>query len=166
LEVALGLETIHPEVLPRLNKRMTVEDFDSAVRLLRGNDIAVRAFVLLRPPFLSEGEGIEWALKSIRHAFDIGVGCCSVIPTRSGNGIMDRLVQRGEFTPPKLSSLIQVQATALEWRSGRVFADLWDAGQFADCEKCRDDQMAALRKMNLTQQPIAIPSCECGMQPS
>ena len=27
LEVALGLETVHPEVLPRLNKQMTLDDF-------------------------------------------------------------------------------------------------------------------------------------------
>src|SRR5262249_14860635 len=27
LEVALGLETVHPEILPRLNKQMTLDDF-------------------------------------------------------------------------------------------------------------------------------------------
>ena len=31
LEIAMGLETIHPEVLPRLNKGMTLEDFSGAV---------------------------------------------------------------------------------------------------------------------------------------
>src|SRR4051794_5575953 len=31
LEVALGLETVHPEVLPRLNKEMTLDDFARAV---------------------------------------------------------------------------------------------------------------------------------------
>src|SRR5207253_1691777 len=75
LQVALGLETVHPDVLPRLNKRMTLPLFEKAVRFLRDHDIAVRAFVLLRPPFLTEAEGIEWAIKSLRYAFDVGVEC-------------------------------------------------------------------------------------------
>src|SRR5207245_689639 len=51
LQVAMGLETVHPDVLPRLNKRMTLKDFEAAVRFLCDQDIAVRAFILLRPPF-------------------------------------------------------------------------------------------------------------------
>src|SRR5262249_16792611 len=35
LEVAMGLETVHPEALPRLNKGLTLEDFDRAAGLLR-----------------------------------------------------------------------------------------------------------------------------------
>src|SRR5947209_14294878 len=35
LEVALGLETVHPDVLPRLNKRMTLDDFAGAVAAIR-----------------------------------------------------------------------------------------------------------------------------------
>ena len=31
LEVAMGLETIHPDVLPRLNKQMSLDDFQRAV---------------------------------------------------------------------------------------------------------------------------------------
>ena len=50
LEVALGLETIHPDVLPALNKRMTLADFDRATRFLRDHDIDVRTFLLLKPP--------------------------------------------------------------------------------------------------------------------
>jgi hypothetical protein len=161
LELALGLETIHPEVLPRLNKRMTVDDFDRAVPFLTDAGIFVRAFVLLRPPFLSEEEGVEWALKTVEHAFSVGVGCCSVIPTRAGNGVMERLQAEGLFSPPRLESLLEVQREALRWRAGRVFVDLWDAEQFAACQSCRDEQLAALRTMNLTQEPVSTSPCTC-----
>ena len=40
LEVAIGLETAHPQVLQRLNKQMTLEDFEQAVRRLSTNGIA------------------------------------------------------------------------------------------------------------------------------
>ena len=112
-EIALGLETIHPTVLPRLNKEMTVDDFDRAVERLLAGDIAVRAFILLRPPFLTEPEGLEWAIKSIEHAFSRGVTCCAVIPTRAGNGIMEELAALGHFSPPRLSSLETVLTCGL-----------------------------------------------------
>ena len=59
LEVAIGLETIHPTVIGRLNKQMTLDDFQRAVEFLVSNRIFVRCFILLRPPFLSEAQGIE-----------------------------------------------------------------------------------------------------------
>ncbi len=38
LEVALGLETVHPKVLPRLNKKFTLGHFAGAVEFLRENN--------------------------------------------------------------------------------------------------------------------------------
>jgi radical SAM enzyme (TIGR01210 family) len=163
LEVALGLETIHPEVLPRLNKRMTVEDFDRAVELLLSWQIAVRAFVLLKPPFLDAAAGEEWALRSLEHAFHRGVRVCAVIPTRGGNGILERLAEQGLFAPPRLRSLERVLETAVGWNRGRVFADLWDAERFADCPACTAARVERLQQMNLTQR-IPPPVCcnHCG----
>ena len=57
LEVAIGLETVHPEALARLNKRMTVDAFRRAAAFLRRHDIALRVFVLLNPPFVPAGRG-------------------------------------------------------------------------------------------------------------
>ncbi len=161
LEVAMGLETAHPEVLSQMNKRMTLEDFARASRFLVEHDIAVRAFVLLRPPFLSEGEVIEWALKSIQLAFDYGATCVSVIATRAGNGAMERLQSEGRFTPPKLSSLEQVLAAGIESGRGRVFADTWDVTRFADCSRCAAERVERLRQMNLSQTILPQVMCEC-----
>src|SRR5262249_13839962 len=47
LEVALGLETVHPAVLAKLNKRMTLEQFSRAAEFLRNNALALRVFVLI-----------------------------------------------------------------------------------------------------------------------
>lgn len=160
-EVAMGLETAHPDVLARMNKRMTLDDFARAARFLVEHDIAVRAFVLLRPPFLSEAEGIEWAMKSIDFAFDSGVSCVSLIATRAGNGAMDRLQSDGWFTPPKLSSLEQVLATGIESGRGRVFADTWDVARFADCSRCAAARVERSRQMNLSQTILPQVVCDC-----
>ena len=160
LEIAVGLETVHPGVLPRLNKQMTLDDFARAVQFLVEAGIAVRSFVLLRPPFLSEAAGIEWALKSLDFAFDQGVACCAVIPTRAGNGIMDQLARQGLFAPPRLASLEAVFDQSLARRRGRVFVDLWDARQFSTCDACAELRIARLNRMNLSQQLEAPVICE------
>ena len=59
LEVAMGLETVHPEILPKLNKRMTLDLFQRAAERLRKDGIGLRAFVLVKPPFLAEAEGVN-----------------------------------------------------------------------------------------------------------
>lgn len=162
LEIAMGLETVHPEVLPRLNKQMTTDDFARAAEFLRKHDIAVRAFILLKPPFVSEQEGIEWAVKSMEFAFSLDVGCCAVIPTRGGNGIMEQLGAEGEYSAPKLSSLENVLEQGVEMARGRVFVDLWDVERFFDCPKCGSERVKRLQGINLSQEAVPRILCECG----
>ncbi len=97
LQVAIGLETVHPAVLSKLNKRMELVDFSMSVEFLNKNDIKSRAFILLRPPFLTENEGIEWARKSIDFAFECGVECCVIIPTRSEMALWTHYKKRDTF---------------------------------------------------------------------
>ena len=163
-EIALGLETAHPTVLDRLNKRMTRDDFRRAVMFLREHDIDVRTFILLRPPFMSEEEGVEWALRSIEFAFDAGVQTCSVVPTRAGNGIMSQLAADGHFAPPSIDAIETVLTEGIRMQRGRVFMDLWDLERFVDCDRCATKRRECLHQMNLTQTvrpPVACP-CEEG----
>ena len=151
LEVAMGLETVHPDVLPRLNKRFTLEQFSDAATWLRKQGMAVRAFVLVRPPFIAEDEAVKWAVESARFAFSCGAGVVSLIPTRAGNGALDQLAQSGEFAPPRLSTLEQSHEAALSLRAGRVFADTWDLERFSVCAACFQERRRRIEMMNLTQ---------------
>lgn len=164
LQVAMGLETIHPEVLPRLNKRMTLADFERAAQFLVSHGIDIRAFLLVRPPFLSEDEGVEWAKRSLTYAFDQGVECCAVIPTRAGNGAMERLQEQGLFSPPRLEALEEVLEFGVGLRRGRVFADLWDVEKLFRCPRCGPARARRLQTMNLTQTISPSIPCECRTQ--
>lgn len=161
LEVAMGLETVHPEVLPRLNKGMTLADFARAADWLLQHSIDVRAFILLRPPYLSEAEGMEWALRSLEYALSLGIGCAAVIPTRGGNGILESLSSAGDYAAPRLSSLEQTLEAGLALGRGRVFVDLWDVERLADCAVCAAARIARLGRMNLSQQIEPPVRCEC-----
>ncbi len=161
LQVAIGLETINPKVLPLLNKRMGLKDFGQAAHFLKSNGISSRAFILLRPPFLSEAEGIDWAKKSIRFAFRSGIDCCVVIPTRSGNGALEQLQYNGYFTPPAIASLEEVLEYGIGLEKGTVFGDLWDIHKFSRCGKCLDSRVNRINEMNFTQQIAKRVECGC-----
>ncbi len=160
LEVAMGLETAHPKVLEKLNKRMTLDQFRRAAGFLRENRIALRVFILVKPPFLDEAEGLHWARRSIDFAFDCGATVASFIPTRFGNGMLEKLAENGEFSPPKLATLEVVLDYGIGLKRGRVFADLWDLEKFSDCPACFEQRRARLHEENLRQ--VILPEVDCG----
>lgn len=163
LEIAMGLETVHPQVLQWLNKQMSLQDFQDATQRLISYGINVRAFILLRPPFLSEQQGVHWATKSMEFAFECGVECCSLVPVRGGNGVLDQLQKRGDFTPPNLKSMESALAVGLGMNRGRVFMDLWDVQQFVTCQRCSSDRQTRILQMNQTQTVIQGDDCgDCG----
>ncbi|MCG8307554.1 MAG: radical SAM protein [Cytophagales bacterium] len=161
LQVAIGLETVHPDILPILNKQMTPDDFGSSVRFLKEHDIFSRAFILLGLPFLNERESVVWAKRSVEFAVDAGVECSVIIPTRPGNGAIDFLKQQGSFQSPKIKSLESVLEYGISFNKGRVFADLWDLEKFSECSECIGKRKERLNRMNVGQRIIPSVSCSC-----
>ena len=163
LEVAMGLETAHADALERLNKRMTLEQFASAATFLKGSGVAMRAFVLVQPPFVPVDEAELWLRRSVDFAFDCGATAVSLIATRGGNGAMNALAEQGQFIPPGLASLESAAQYAVECRRGRGFADLWDVQRIAACGDCADARIERLRRMNLSQVVLPRRPCDsCG----
>jgi len=161
LEIAMGLETVHPGVLKKLNKKMTLGDFERAVNILEAHNISTRAFILLKPPFLNEQEGIMWAKRSIEFAFNTGVKCCVIIPTRFGNGALEHLGELGHFSPPVIGSLENVLEYGIALEAGNVFADLWDIELFSKCSQCLKKRKRRLKEMNLQQSILPKVKCDC-----
>ena len=159
LEVAIGLETVHPEALPRLNKGLTLADFDRAAETLWRAGIGLRAFVLVGCPFVPPEEAVEWAVRSASHAFEQGAERVSLIPVRGGNGALEAL----DFNPPRLDQLEEALERCLAL-GGIVTSDLWDARRFASCPDCADARLARLERMNLTGRLEARVKCPaCGL---
>ncbi|HVW13124.1 MAG TPA: hypothetical protein VHB54_04850 [Mucilaginibacter sp.] len=162
LEIAMGLETIHPDVLPLLNKQMTARDFARAASFLVNHDIDVRAFILLDPPYLTGiDENIKWTIAAIDFAFESGATCCSIIPTRPGNGVMDLLQKEGKYVSPSLDMLEEVAEQAIRLKKGRVFVDTWDIGFLSKCPMCFEIRKNRLDAMNRDQQVQPKVNCTC-----
>lgn len=150
LEVAMGLETIHPSAAALLNKRLDVERFDRAASFLTEHEVDVRVFVLLGAPGVPAEEAVEWTARSVSHAANHGASVVSIIPVRGGNGEMERLAALGRFTPPTLEQLESALEASQDQRGTVVTADLWDAQALPGCSSCRASRIERLRRMNLT----------------
>jgi uncharacterized Fe-S cluster-containing MiaB family protein len=157
----MGLETIHPEALPRLGKGMTLADFDRAAEVLRQVGIGLRAFVLVAPPFVPPDEAVDWAVRSAEHAFEQGAERVSLIPVREGNGALEALRRSGDFHPPRLEQLEETLERCLALGGVIVTADLWDARRFANCPECADARLDRLDRMNRAGR--AEPRIACGV---
>jgi radical SAM enzyme (TIGR01210 family) len=162
LEVALGLETAHPEALRRLGKRVTLDRFREAARRARQLGADVRVFLLVGMPFIPRPHQREWIARSIAEAFDFGASVVSLIPTRSGNGALETLERAGLFERPSLADVEHALERALPSDAGRVFVDLWDLQALATCLACFDARRERLRIMNLEQRVLPpVPCARC-----
>ncbi|MGH7651081.1 MAG: radical SAM protein [Gemmatimonadaceae bacterium] len=163
LEVAMGLETIHPVASHHLNKRLDLARFDQAARFLVENDIDLRVFVLLGAPYIDSSESVDWTVRSVEHAAARGASVVSIIPVRGGNGEMERLREQGLFVPPTLAQLEEALDRCLVFGDCVVTADLWDAARLPACAICSSERIDRLRRLNLSGRPENAISCGmCG----
>ena len=162
LEVAMGLETAHSDVLAQLNKGMTLEDFASAAAVLKGAGVSLRVFILVPPPQLTATEAIEWVVRSVQYAVEQGAAHIALIPTRGGNGALEDLHTRGAFTPATLDLIEEVLDRCRGTADAVVTVDLWDIDRVATCRLCGPTRIARLRTINRTgryEARVLCPTC-------
>lgn len=155
LEVAMGLETVHPEALPRLGKGMTLDDFDRACTTLLEAGCAVRAFVLVGAPHVAPEEAVDWTVRSVAHAAARGVSHVSLIPVRGDTPEMRALAAAGAWQAPTLTDLEDALDRGLDIapESCVVTADLWDLDRFSPCPRCLPARRRRLETLNRSGVP-------------
>lgn len=128
LQVAMGLETVHPVALAALNKQMDVRMFQRAASALAERGVSLRVFLLISPPFIEPAHQDEWLQRSLDVAVQAGAEVISLIPTRGGNGTLEALQQEGQFTPPIADMVHRSASLALAHVGDRaqVLLDPWD----------------------------------------
>jgi uncharacterized Fe-S cluster-containing MiaB family protein len=163
LEVAVGLETIHPVAARHLNKRLDLAKFERAAGFLAEHGIDLRVFVLVGAPYVEPEESVEWTVRTAEYAARRGATRIALIPVRGGNGEMERLAALGRFVPPGLSQLEAALERCLGLAPVLVAADLWDIDRLPACAECRPRRIERLRRLNLTGGPEAPVACDaCG----
>ncbi len=163
LEVAMGLETAHPDALRQLHKGFSLDQFSRAADRVLQLGAALRVFLLVGVPFIAQAEQSQWLARSVAHALACGASAISLIPTRFGNGAVEALARARLFVSPSLVDLERALEGALQTlplqSPGRVFADTWGLQAFASCPSCFEQRRDRLRRMNLEQRVLPAASC-------
>ncbi len=110
LEIGIGLESKSDFVRNVcVAKGTTLKVFERAVRIAHKNDIIPLAYVILKPPFLTEGEAIRDVIESTKYAFDIGFDEVYIQAASIHEwSLSEMLGAQGLYAPPWLWSMIEV----------------------------------------------------------
>jgi hypothetical protein len=109
LEIALGLESTNERVLRySVNKVWGLKEHAHGATVAHEAGATVKTYLLVKPPFLTEREAIEDAVRS-GHEADPYSDTISFNPVNvQSRTIVDRLFRRGEYRPPWLWSVVEV----------------------------------------------------------
>ena len=113
-ELALGLETVHEGALERLDKDLSLDEWEQCVSWLLDRGARLRTFLLVGTPFIASADQAEWVARGVRFALERGCAVVSLIPVRPGNGELEWLEKQGEFVAPELSLVEECCEAAAE----------------------------------------------------
>ena len=160
-EFAIGLETSSDLIRENvIRKGFTFQDFADASEAVHRQGGKVKAYLLLKPPLLSEGQALRDAIASARaargHADILSLNLCNV----QRNTVVERMWERGEYRPPWLWSALEVLRSV----PGPIVCDPVGAGTRRgphNCGQCDDGVAEAIRAHALTQDLAPFQSLDC-----
>ena len=167
LEIALGLESADPEVLGRfITKGAPPSAYFDAFDRARALKVSPKAYLLLKPPYLTERESVADVVRSVR-ATAPRVDTISINPVHIQNGtVVEHLFRRGRYRPPWLWSLVDAMREGAALRGNTRLVTFPTAGGLArgphDCGKCDRTVLDALERASLDQRFEELADLTCG----
>jgi len=164
IEIAIGLESSSPVVLDKcVNKRLRWKHFVKICEMAKDNGADVKAYVLLKPPYLGEKEAIEDAVQSAIDATPY-VDKISINPVNvQKNTVVEKLWFRNEWTAPWLWSVIEVLERCKDLPV-RVYSDPTGGGTRRgahNCIDCNSKILEAIKAHRLGQSNLKELDCSC-----
>ncbi len=163
LEVALGLESANDRILKYcINKGFLFEDFEKAVEIL---DTRIKAYLLIKPPFLTEYEGIEDAVnsaESIERLVDV-ISFNPVVIHRET--LLEYLWKTRSYTPPWIWSVVEILNRTRNLKP-HIICHPVALGKYRgiqNCRKCTGEMAKKIQQYSLRNEEISH-ECECKTQ--
>jgi len=169
LEVAMGLETSNDLIRKDcINKGFTFADFVRASDNAKAVGVTVKAYLMLKPLFLSEGVAMNDIIRSIHdaapYAGTLSVNLCNV---QKGT-LVDEMFERGDYRPPWLWSAVELLRIGKTSNPDIVImSDPVAAGSARgphNCRECDKDVAEAIRIFSVTQDVSIFDGLYCQCQ--
>jgi hypothetical protein len=164
-EVAIGLETSSDAIrINSINKNFLFEDFVRASDTARSHGVTVKAYLMMKPPFISEKDALEDMVSSVMdaapYAETISINLCNV---QKGT-LVDELFYRRAYRPPWLWSIVEVIKRVHGKTGSVIMSDPLAAGASRgphNCGKCDNAIANAIRAYSLKQDISVFDGLEC-----
>lgn len=171
LDVGIGLESANDHVRETLiNKGFSLDEFERSVQIIGQSGACLLAYVLIKPPGLSEAESIADAVESARYVFETAKkhrvnARVALQPSFVAPGTkVERDFLAGHYAPPNLWSVVSVVRQAHPF--GELLVGLSDEGleprrMPSGCDSCTNELRAALTEYNRTRNLDALNKVQC-----
>ncbi|MFC7132500.1 MULTISPECIES: archaeosine biosynthesis radical SAM protein RaSEA [Salinibaculum] len=167
-DVAVGLETATDRVRRDcVNKYFEFSEFERAAADARDAGAGIKAYLLMKPPFLTESEAVADMKRSVRKCADVeGCHTVSMNPCNVQRHTMVEDLYHGDgYRPPWLWSVADVLESTAD---ADVIVVSDPVGHGSDrgphnCGDCDDRVQRAIKDFDLRQDPSVFEqvSCEC-----
>lgn len=170
IEVAIGLESLNPEVRDDLiGKRFSNDMFFNAADLLLERKINLKIYLLMKPPFLNELDSIQdilYSVEKLSHRYDRCTISINPMNVQRGT-LVEKIFNADNYRPPWLWSLTKVliEANNITNEGVRIVSHPTGGGRkrgVHNCGKCDDIFLAGIEKFNISKDTGSLkndPSC-------
>lgn len=164
LILAVGLESSNDMVLNySVNKPSNFSHFRKSVSLASSMGFAIKSYLMLKPPFMSELDAIEDAVTTAKSISEFSESI-SINPTNiQKDTVVELLWRKGNYRPPWLWSVVEVLIRTDELPR-RVLSKPTGAGTIRgahNCGRCDDRVMRAIADYSRHRKVESLSSLDC-----
>ncbi len=164
-EIAVGLETSNDRIrIECINKNFLFKDFVRASETAKKYGVTTKAYLLLKPPFITEKDALDDIVNSVLdaapYAATISINLCNV----QRGTIVDELFMEKAYRPPWLWTIVEAIRRVHGKTSSVIMSDPLAAGSARgphNCYECDGAFADAIRKYSITQDLSSFDGLNC-----
>ncbi|MHA1907619.1 MAG: archaeosine biosynthesis radical SAM protein RaSEA [Candidatus Thorarchaeota archaeon] len=168
IEIGIGLESSNDLIRGIcINKGFNLLDFKNAISTAADHSIGIRAYVLLKPPFLTEKGAYQDTLHTIQQCGELGVSTVSINPVNiQRSTLVETLWERGEYRPAWLWTLVEVlrEGRTVLSKGINLVCDPVAGGKARgvhNCGKCDKKIVNQISVFSLAQETSKLDGLDC-----
>ena len=170
VEIAIGLESANNQILKNsINKGFFWEDFEKAAKRILDANAKVKAYLLFKPPFVSEYDSINDIFQSVSKIDKLGIDTISINAVSIHRGtFLSVLFEKNQYRPPWLWSIIHIcKELKSKYPKIRIIFDVVAGGNIRgahNCGECDKELLEQIKNFTLSQDIQAFEKaihCSC-----
>lgn len=165
IEIAMGLESANDKILEySINKGFKYSEWRKWAEKVKEYGKELKVYILIKPPFLTEKDAIEDAIKSVEKIKDIADTISFNPLAIHSRTVVEFLWKKKLYRPPWLWSVVEVLKKSSEIYDGIIKCDVVAGGKERgshNCGKCDKNFLSSIKSFSLTQNADIFKNLEC-----